>query len=451
MTLAPLTPQNLKISTLGPRTCKSPLALRLPGNENRGGQFVNDEARVRYCVDLPAGLPPAPADDPLFEKAGPRELLFFQPGNVRAAIVTCGGLCPGLNNVIRSVFLALYHNYGVKTVFGVRYGYEGLNPATAAPLVPITTDFVEHIQETGGSVLGSSRGPQPVPAMVDCLVANGINMLFCVGGDGTQRGAHALFGEIQKRALPIAVVGIPKTIDNDLMYIERTFGLSTAIDKTNEILDCAHNEAHGVLNGVGLVKVMGRDAGFIAAGATLSNQEVNFTLVPEIPFALDGERGFLNTLRQRLERRAHAVVIVAEGAGQDLLSASANAGANAGAQEKDASGNVKYADIGIFLKDRINAHFKTIAMPVNVKYFDPSYFIRSVPANGSDSWLCDQLARHAVHAAMAGKTDVLIGYWNTSFTHIPIPLATGGKKRIHPDSDLWRSVLAATGQPPEMR
>jgi 6-phosphofructokinase 1 len=402
--------------------------------------FMPDGARVRYLADLPTSQ--LPANDPLFEKAGPRETLFFKPESVRAAIITCGGLCPGLNNVVRSLFLALHHNYGVPEVYGVRYGYEGLNPDFGHPLVNIDTDYVEHIQEEGGSVLGTSRGPQPASIMVDYLVAKGINVLFCIGGDGTQRGAHSIFLEIQKRGLPISVIGIPKTIDNDILYVEKTFGLSTATEKAHEILDCAHNEAHGAINGVGLVKVMGREAGFIAAGAALSNQEVNFVLVPEVPFALEGENGFLELLRKRLQRRLHAVVIVAEGAGQDLVPASL--------QEKDASGNVKFIDIGTFLKDKINAHFKRINMPVNVKYFDPSYFIRSVAANCDDAVLCDRLARHAVHAAMAGKTDVLIGFWNTHYTHVPIPLATSAKKRVDPDSELWTSVLAATGQPREM-
>ncbi len=432
-----LTQESLEIATLGPRQWKSPLNMQ--GRVATSNNFVPDVSRVRYRVDLPSAK--TPIDDPLFEKAGPREHIFFRPEEVKAAIVTCGGLCPGINNVVRSVFLALYHNYGVATVRGIRYGYEGLNPKSSYPLINITPDFVEHIQEEGGSVLGTSRGPQPPEVTVDFLQSNGINILFCVGGDGTQRGAHAIHLEIKKRGLPIAVVGIPKTIDNDIMYVQRTFGLSTATEKAHEVLDCAHNEAHGAINGVGLVKVMGREAGFIAANAALSNQEVNFALVPEVPFALDGENGFLNHLRKRLQRRLHAVVVVAEGAGQDL---------QVSAHEKDASGNIRLTDIGLFLKDKINAYFKNINMPVNVKYFDPSYFIRSVAANCDDAVLCDRLARHAVHAAMAGKTDILIGYWNTSFTHVPIPAATAEKKRMDSDSELWTSVLAATGQPREM-
>jgi 6-phosphofructokinase 1 len=227
------------------------------------GQFVPAAARVRYQAEVGTGedLP----GDVFFEKAGPREKLFFDPRQTRAAIVTCGGLCPGLNNVIRSAFLELHHNYGVPEMLGLRYGYAGLNPAGGEPPLRLTPEIVDDIHEVGGTILGSSRGPQPSEVMVDFLVQAGINVLFCVGGDGTLRGARDIGEEARRRKLPIAVVGIPKTIDNDVMYITRTFGFSTATEKAREVLDCAHNEAKSVFNGVGLVKVMGRDAGFIAA------------------------------------------------------------------------------------------------------------------------------------------------------------------------------------------
>jgi len=298
---------------------------------------------------------------------------------------------------------------------------------------------VDDIHEDGGTILGSSRGPQPTEIMVDFLTERGINVLLCTGGDGTLRGARDIAQEAMKRKLAIAVVGIPKTIDNDVMYIARTFGMNTATEKAREVLDCAHNEARSVYNGVGLVKVMGRDAGFIAAGATIASQEVNFTLVPEVPLRLEGLKGFLAVLRQRLQARHHAVVLVAEGAGQDLL-------VGAGTL-RDASGNKLHADIGPFLKEQILAHMKQANMPAEVKYFDPSYFIRSVPANTDDAMLCDSLARNAVHAAMAGKTNLVIGLWNGLFTHVPIPLAVSAKKRVDPAGPLWASVLAATGQP----
>ncbi len=431
-----ITFDSTRIDNLGPCTHASPVRLvSTPGTGQ--GQFVTDGARVCYQAEFDAGAVLSPEES--FEKAGPREKLFFDPKQTRAAIVTCGGLCPGLNNVIRSAFMELHHHYGVPEVLGLRYGYAGLNPAVGQPPLRLTSELVDDIHEDGGTILGSSRGPQPTELMVDFLVERGINVLLCTGGDGTLRGARDIAIEVRKRNLPIAVVGIPKTIDNDVMYVARTFGLITATEKAAEVLDCAHNEAKSVFNGIGLVKVMGRDAGFIAAVATVASQEVNFTLIPEIPLRLDGPKGFLEVLRRRLEARHHAVVVVAEGAGQDLL-------AGAGTV-KDASGNKLHADIGPFLKDRILAHMKQANVPAEVKYFDPSYLVRSVPANSDDAILCDQLARNAVHAAMAGKTNLVIGFWNSLFTHVPIPLAVSAKKHVDPAGSLWTSVLAATGQP----
>jgi 6-phosphofructokinase 1 len=431
-----ITPEQTRIDTLGVAQIASPLGLSTTPGDGVG-EYVPDTARVRYQVEF--GTPTDLPADIHFEKAGPRERLFFAPQNTRAAIVTCGGLCPGLNNVIRSAFLELHHNYGVPEVLGIRYGYAGLNPQVGEPPVVLTADLVDHIHDNGGTVLGSSRGPQPVSVMLDFLVERNVNILLCVGGDGTLSGAGVIAREAQRRGLPLAVVGIPKTIDNDVMYVARTFGLISASDKAREVLTCAHNEAKGAFNGVGLVKVMGRDAGFVAATATLASQEVNFTLIPEVPLVLEGPDGFLELLRRRLEKRHHAVVVVAEGAGQPWLKAAES--------ETDASGNKRHADIGPFLKERILAHCRQARVPVEVKYFDPSYFIRSVPANSDDALLCDQLARHAVHAAMAGKTNLVIGLWNGTFTHLPIALATSGKKTVDPEGALWRSVLACTGQP----
>lgn len=430
-----ITPEMTCIDSLGQAGRSSPLNLSTKPGDGIG-DYVSDAAKVRYQVEF-GSLNDLP-DNVFFEKAGPREKIFFDPAATRAAIVTCGGLCPGLNNVIRSAFLELHHNYGVPEVLGIRYGYAGLNPAVGQPPMVLTADFVDHIHEVGGTVLGTSRGPQPPEVMVDFLVKRGINILICVGGDGTLRGAHSIALEAKRRGLPISIVGVPKTIDNDVMYVARTFGVLTAADKAREVLTGAHNEAKSAFNGVGLVKVMGRNAGFVAAVATLASQEVNFTLIPEVPFKLEGEDGFLESLRRRLEARRHAVVVVAEGAGQELVSA--------GDMGVDASGNKRQADIGPFLKERIVSHFREIKVPVDVKYFDPSYFVRSVPANSDDAMLCDQFARNAVHAGMAGKTSVVIGIWNGAFTHLPISLATSGKKTIEPEGTIWRSVLAATGQ-----
>ena len=397
---------------------------------------VSDQARVSSHLIRDPDAPPT--EELLFELAGPRARLFFDPKQTRAGIVTCGGLCPGLNNVIRSLFLELHYGYGVKEVLGFRGGYQGLDPARGPEPFALTPEFVHDIHNTGGTVLGTSRGPVDIGVAVDHLIRRGVNVLFTIGGDGTQRGGNALFQEAQRRGHALAVVGIPKTIDNDVAFVSRTFGYLTAVEESAKILDCAHTEAHSVHNGIALVKLMGRHAGFIAAGATIASQDVNFTFVPEVPLHLDGEGGFLPALKQRILQRAHALVVVAEGAGQELLAASG--------EERDASGNVKLQDIGPFLRERIERYFQAEGIPVTLRYFDPSYLIRSVPADAEDSILCDFFARNAVHAAMAGKTGLVIGLLHDTFIHVPIELLVSRKKRIDPNSPTWRAVLATTGQ-----
>jgi len=424
------TPRDFEIPTLGPCTFRSPL-------EAKGRMFADESIRVR--VKRHVGGTPSEADSLSFEEAGPRRELFFDPAKTTAAFVTCGGLSPGLNNVIRSGFLELTHNYGVHQVLGIRNGYMGLNPDSGLDPIFMTQSFVRDIHHLGGTVLGSSRGMEEPAILVDYLEAREIDILFCIGGDGTQRGAHAIQREVARRGLLKSVIGVPKTIDNDVPYVELSFGFVTALDIASDVLRGAHVEAVGAPNGIGLVKLMGRDAGFIAAGAAMATQEANFVLVPEAPFPLEGEGGFLQTLERRILTRGHALVVVAEGAGQHLLTGHD--------VEGDASGNAHHEDIGVFLRDRIKQYFAERKLPLNLKYIDPSYTIRSVPANAWDRILTDRLARAAVHAAMAGKTDTMIGYWNQEIVHVPIAAAIAGKKQMPLDSDSWNAVLATTGQP----
>ena len=391
---------------------------------------VSDEIRIPECIEVGS------APGLQFEVAGPRDKLFFDGRKTRAGIVTCGGLCPGLNNVIRSLFLELYYGYGVTEVLGFRNGYSGLDPDCGVEPVQMTPQFVEGIHQKGGTVLGSSRGPVDVGRAVDNLIARGIDILFTVGGDGTQRGANDLYQEAKKRGHALSVVGVPKTIDNDVAFVSRTFGFFSALEEAARVLDCAHTEACSVPGGIGLVKLMGRHAGFITAGATVACQDVNFALVPEVPFTLER---FLGALKERMQSKSHAVIAVAEGAGQNLLDGDGGG--------KDASGNVKLKDIGRFLREKIETYFKAEGIPVVVRYFDPSYQVRSRPANCEDQLLCDLFARQAVHAAMAGKTGLVIGFLHERFIHVPIELLAKQVKRLEPNSGWWRSVLAATGQP----
>jgi len=398
---------------------------------------VAEDVRVPAEIHWVGGRPPAEPD--LFEQAGPRSRLFFDPARTRAAIVTCGGLCPGLNNVIRSLVLQLHHGYGVREVVGIRGGYGGLDPESRLEPLPLTLEVVDKIHKHGGTVIGTSRGPVDVGAAVSELVRQRIDVLFTIGGDGTQRGGNALFQEARRRGHPLSVVGVPKTIDNDVAYVTRTFGYLTALEQACIVIDRAHTEAHSVHNGVALVRLMGRSAGFIAAGATLASQDVNFCLIPEVPFALEGPGGFLAALERRLLDRAHAVIVVAEGAGQDLVAGPAG--------ERDASGNARLKDIGVHLRERIEAHFRARGIPMLMRYLDPGYLIRSCPANAEDAIVCDVFARHAVHAAMAGKTGLVIGQLHDQFVHVPIDLLASRHKQVDPAGAQWQAVLACTGQP----
>jgi len=427
----------LQVRTLG--ACKHASPIRA-----KRDLFVDETDRILLASSTGEVEPFLEQSEPLpsFEPAGPRRDLFFDPKRLTAAILTCGGLCPGLNNVIRALVLQLVYSYGVNRILGLRFGYAGLSKHREAPL-PLTPEMVESLHERGGTLLGSSRGPQDLGEMADTLRALGVGLLFVIGGDGGLRGASALAGELARQDWPVGIVGIPKTIDNDLDWIWRSFGFDTAVGAARNAITAAHDEARGVRDGIGIVKLMGRHSGFIAAHAALACSDVNFCLVPEVRFTLEGDGGFLDCLERRLAAKHHAVVVVAEGAGQDLIP-------DSGTPQRDKSGNVLLKDIGAYLRDSIKRSSKSRGRDALIRYIDPSYMIRSLPASSFDAQLCLTLGQQAVHAGMAGKTDMLVGSWNQRFTHVPIPLAIARRKQLDPQSEVWKRVLETTGQPASM-
>lgn len=437
-------PLALTIETLGPAKIQSPLlgfTAHGPTEATAWDSFTDDDSRVLLDVrtKVLAEVMACQREPDSFEEAGARRAIYFDPSKVRAAILTAGGLCPGLNDVIRALVMTLHYRYGVRNILGIKYGYQGLIPEYGHELVPLDARSVSHIHEFGGTVLGSSRGSASAEELTDALERLNINILFCIGGDGTLKGAHAIAQDAEKRDLKLAVVGVPKTIDNDISMVGRSFGFDTAVSVASTVIRSAHTEAVGAPYGVGLVKLMGRDSGFIAATAALAQSDANIVLIPEVNFDLDGPGGLLAHLEKRLEDRGHAVIVAAEGAGQKFF--------EGGDETRDASGNVLHKDIGIFLAEAIKAHFKNLKKELNLKYIDPSYIIRSEPANASDQVYCSFLGQKAVHAAMAGKTDMLIGLWNDQFVHVPIALAIRQRKKVDPNGVLWNSVLEGTGQP----
>lgn len=433
-----------QIPSLGPCKVDSPIrSIPLFTREGKlvERSFVSDDERVLVYDSLEYFEQLAPGEKPLtFELAGPRAKIYFDPSKVHCAIATCGGLCPGTNDVIRAIVLELYHLYKVRHIYGVRYGFQGFIPKYGHELMRLTPEEVVNIHSFGGTILSSSRGPQDIGEIVDALERLNIRILFLIGGDGTLRAAAKICEEIAHRDLRISVIVIPKTIDNDIPLVSRSFGFDTAVEMATEAIRAAHTEALGAPNGIGLVKLMGRYSGFVAASAALALREVNFVLIPESDFDLEGEYGLLAALERRLKERNHAVIVVAEGAGQKFFKEEE--------LPRDASGNIKPGDIGMLLVERINAYFRAKNMEVNLKYIDPSYIIRSMPANYNDRIYCGFLGQNAVHAGMAGKTAMLVSRWHGHFVHVPIKAAVGKAKEVDLDSPLWRSVLESTGQPP---
>ena len=433
MTPAPL---DTTIPTLGPCLFHSPLH-RIGDVE---APFKTGDDRILFHSHLLEDGRDVSA--PSFEEAGPREMIYFEAARTIVGIVTCGGLSPGLNDIIRGIVNQCHNQYRIHRIYGFRYGYEGLVQRYGHTPLTLRPASVEQAHNFGGTMLGSSRGQQDIGAMVDTLEEMNVDILFVIGGDGTLRCAAEIVNEIARRGLKKAVVGIPKTIDNDIMFLDKSFGFETAFAAAVQAVKCAYIEASGAVNGVGLVKLMGRDSGFIASYAALAGSNVDFVLIPEVPFDLDGPRGLLEALRYRLSKRGSAVIVVAEGAGQHLMQST---------HDTDASGNQRYGDIGLFMKDRINAFFKQRRTEVNLKCIDPSYIVRSVPANAADNVYCSRLAQSAVHAGVAGKTGMLVGRWHGSFVHLPLELVIHGRRKVDPKQELWHSVLQATGQPSVLR
>jgi 6-phosphofructokinase 1 len=423
---------DFRIDDLGQCTIASPL---------RATRFMDSSKRLLFRADideLRAQLR-AGVDPPSFELAGPREKIYFDPDALRCGIVTCGGLCPGLNDVIRSIVFCLHEKYGIAQVYGFQFGYAGLVERNGLTPIELTTRRVSQIHEVGGTVLGSSRGPQPVGEIVDMLERLEIQLLLTIGGDGTLRGAHSIVEEIRRRELKIAVVGVPKTIDNDISFIDMSFGFDTAVEAARQATRAAYVEASCHRSGIGLVKLMGRDSGFIASFATLADTQVGLCLIPEICFTIDG---VVRAAAERIERDGYVVIVVAEGAGQDLLAETA---------ASDASGNLRHGDIGAHLRDTLPETLRAHGTSVSLKYIDPSYMIRSLPANARDSNFCLRLGHAAVHAGMAGKTDVVIGSWRRRLTHVPIPTAVSSRKKVDTNGYLWQTVLSVTGQADDLR
>ncbi len=420
-----MVPRRTPIRRIAPATLASPWR----------GARVDDDA---FILETPVG-PPAPEHaSARFELAGARDRLALGPG-ARAGILTAGGLCPGVNDVVRGLVMTLWHGYGVRAIVGIRHGYAGLARASGPDTMELVPDTVRDAHREAGSLLGTARGQHDCADVANAVESLGLDALFCIGGDGTLRGARALDAELERRARAVAVIAIPKTIDNDIPHCSRTFGFVTAVEEAARAIAAAHAEAAAHACGVAIVQLMGRESGFIAAAASLACPDVNFCLVPEARFALRGEAGLIAAVEKRLRERAHAVVVAAEGAGAHLWEEHE--------RTRDASGNVKLPSIGERLERELAAGLASAGLKPVIKLIDPSYMIRSCVADSDDRILCMHLAQAAAHAAMSGRSGLVVALMGDRIAHVPLEDACCGRKRLDLEGDLWQAVLASTGQP----
>jgi len=358
--------------------------------------------------------------------------IWWEPKKVKAALITAGGLCPGLNSIIQGVTNCLWRDYGVRQIVGITAGYNGLSDPAKHPSMLLTPELVEDIHMRGGSILKAGRGGFNAAKICETLRAGGYTHLFVIGGDGTQYAGHLLYVEARKQKLPISVVGVPKSIDNDVLFVDRTFGFDSAVEAAAGVIRNGWVEATSCPNAVGIVKLMGRDAGFVAAHAALASNLVDLVLVPEVEVEMEDVLQFVDAT---LAHKGHMVVVVAEGAGQ----------AHVATGQKDASGHTVYGDVGVYLRDTLNKHLKPKGG--RTFYIDPSYIIRSVPPTPNDHIYCARLANNAVHTAMRGYTGVCVGAIHNIIVILKSKLIASGKKQLKIKSSTWQSCVQVCSMP----
>ncbi|KAJ0017980.1 hypothetical protein Pint_09649 [Pistacia integerrima] len=424
-----------------PNTYTNPLDQNSFYHPSDGFYITHTDIILRQIAHDLSGTFSPPSPPLAYLRAGPRKQIFYDPKTTRAAIVTCGGLCPGMNTVIRELVVGLWELYGVRQIYGIQAGYRGFYSREPVELSP---KMVHKWHKRGGTVLETSRGGFDLNKIVDAIQHHGFNQVYIIGGDGTMRGAVKIFNEIQQRKLHVGVVGIPKTVDNDVGIIDRSFGFQTAVEMAQQAISAAHVEAESAVNGIGLVKLMGRSTGHIALHATLSSRDVDCCLIPETEFYLEGKGGLFEFLENRLKENGHAVLVVAEGAGQDMIPRT-----DAQKEERDESGNLVFLDVGSWMKSELKKWWDRDHPDelFTVKYIDPTYMIRAVPANATDNLYCTLLAHSSIHGVMAGYTGFVCGPINGNYAYIPLEEVAQAKHEVDTRDHKWAWVRSVTNQP----
>lgn len=423
-----------------------------PRSENEIGIYRSPESRRLATADVDilrlfeqAGSPP-----PSFPEAGPRKELCFDPHRVKAAVVTTGGLAPGLNSVVHSIVDRHFNTYELNetlggAVYGIYDGFRGLrdcasNSTTLNPKV--TLDWLRQ----GGSNLGSIRfrDPQGEKHLVDEIAKSitqmAIDILYVIGGDGSQLIAHKV-----AQAVPsISVLGVPKTMDNDVLWVRESFGFDTTVEQATHAINALHFEAQSTRR-VGLLQFFGAESGFVAANAALASGQVDLVLIPEAFNNLSDEqlqhywKMLLGHLDDRVKRQAHmphAIVVVAEGVETALV------------QQKSRKLGRKGDFLELLKQDIAGKVRDRRGRCLEIFVNEPRHYIRSGAANAHDQIFCERLGALAVDNGLAGYTNCMVSHWLTEYVLVPLELVVQGQKSIQTSGMFWRQVETSTGQPP---
>jgi 6-phosphofructokinase 1 len=496
----------------------NPVSERVIGADRKSDSRILVDVRSSYPITQPTSGPSlcscAVKGQLTFAEAGPRNMLRF-PGHhkklLKVGVLVSGGIAPGINAVISGIVQrhVLYHTPQItdlrvpgKTprsytlqVFGFRNGFAGL---LAGDDVTVLYDsdspdeklraHLRRIANRGGSEIGTSRyddllstaDPDKREKDLDQVAENLANrhfdILYVIGGDGSMRAAHATWKRSRDNGKSLSVIGVPKTMDNDILWVWQSFGFLSAVEKAREALQQLHTEATSNPR-LCVVQLFGSDSGFVVSHAALASGVCDAALIPEVPFTM---KKLADYITERLSKRfrpgaggqsPYGMIVMAETAvpqdAEDYLSdpevdldenekaaiqAFVSKGCRVHGQTPDElrTGGLKV--VSRVLQKRIREMKVDDAYWADFRVFtnEPRHLLRAIPPSASDVAFGQRLGVLAVDNAMAGYTDFMISQWMTEYVLVPLDLVVLGRKRVPPNGIFWKSVVASTGQPPEL-
>ena len=446
-----------------------------------------------------------------FPEAGPRRTICFPTNSdtgLKVAVLVVGGIAPGINAVIdgivqRHSLHAEMSNYEDKLeIHGLINGslaFDDLgnshrllvsDPRRLAAN-PLRLETPPHAHE-GGSILGTCRDdelmkePDRDTKLKDIVhQLRNFDILYVIGGDGGMRMAHAIrsyaLAEGRTGGRELSVVAIPKTMDNDILWVWQSFGFMSAVEKAREVIEHIHTEITSNPR-LGIVQLFGSVSGFVVSHAVLAGSTPNcyLALVPEVPFSLKKVAAYL---QKRLSERGPipgGLIVMAETAlptdalqilnELDRIPVGTSTKTEPVLNTREAKAVERFLALqndhktltGQTSDELRSACLKIVSrglehllkkgakpgsrwLKLRVVTNEPRHIIRAIPPSCQDIITGRRLGSLAVDNAMAGYTDCMISQWLTEFVLVPLPLVVLGRKQIHREGIFWKSVLAKTG------